>query len=453
MHQNDRDPQASTATNCFERFATALKNLSGAKARSEKISALLTALTTDDLQKLYFDWRLWARQDQLPPPQDWTSWLLLGGRGSGKTRAGAEFIRSFAARFSGARLALIGETHSDTRDVMIEGVSGMLPIHALDERPVFEKTRGRLLWPNGTQAQLFSADEPDSLRGPEFNAAWCDEIAKWRYLDAAWDNLQFALRLGERPQQVITTTPRPVPLLKKLLADPHCVVSRAKTYDNSDNLPDAFFDSVIARYENTRLGRQELNGEMIEERDDALWSRSMIETSRVGATPDLQRVVIALDPAASSSKKADACGIVAAGKGADGHAYVIEDATLQGVRPDMWAAKAIALYHRHQADALIAEVNQGGEMIEAVVHAIDPSVPVTPVRASRGKYLRAEPVATLYARGRVHHAGQFAALEDEMCDFAAGGLSNGRSPDRVDALVWAITALQLDAAGPMVRRL
>ncbi len=453
MRRNDRDHPALSATGSFEHFASALKNWCAAAQPSEKISALLTSLTTDELTRLSYDWRLWARPDQLPPQGKWTSWLLMGGRGSGKTRAGAEFIRAFAAENAGARLALIGETHGDARDVMVEGISGLLPIHAIDERPVFEKTRGRLVWQNGSQAQVFSAEEPDSLRGPQFHSAWCDEIAKWRYLDAAWDNLQFALRLGDHPRQVMTTTPRPVPFLKKLLADPHCVVSRATTFDNSDNLPDAFFESVISRYDHTRLGRQELNGEMIEERDDALWSRAMIETARVAAAPDLMRVVIALDPAASSSKKADACGIVAAGKGADGHAYVIEDATLQGVRPDVWAAKAIALYHRHQADAVVAEVNQGGEMIEAVIHAIDPNVPVTAVRAQRGKYLRAEPVATLYARGRVHHAGQFAALEDEMCDFAASGLSNGRSPDRVDALVWALTALQLDAAGPLIRRL
>ncbi|MES2905725.1 MAG: terminase family protein [Pseudomonadota bacterium] len=420
---------------------------------------ILETLSDAELEFLEYDWPLWAKRHQLPRRKDWTSWLILGGRGAGKTRAGAEWVRAMAlglAPFADEpheRIALVGETYDDARDVMVEGVSGLLAIHPKAQRPAFEKSRGVLTWPNGAQAQIFSAQDPDGLRGPQFHAAWCDEIAKWRYVQDTWDMLQFALRLSDRPQQVVTTTPRPLPLLKKLMSDKRCVVTRATTNANAENLSPVFLKHVLARYKNTRLWRQEVLGEIIAEREDALWSREMIESARVVKAPELKRIVLALDPAATSGKNADACGLVAAGQGENEQFYVLEDATLVRARPDVWAAKAVALYHRLQADALYAESNQGGEMIEAVLRAVDENIPVKRVHATRGKYLRAEPVAALYARGLVHHVGAYPELEDEMCDFSTDGLSGGRSPDRLDALVWAISALQKTVPEPVIRRL
>jgi phage terminase large subunit-like protein len=303
-------------------------------------------------------------------------------------------------------------------------------------------------------AQVFSAEDPESLRGPQFAAAWCDELAKWRHADATFDMLQFALRLGERPRQVITTTPRPIALLKRLLADPKTALTRAGTIKNARHLSPTFFDAVVGRYAGTRLGRQELDGEIIEERADALWTRASLEACRVGQAPALARIVVAVDPPASARQGSDACGLVAAGRADDGTCYVIADDTAAGLSPIGWARRAIALWRRHSADALIAEVNQGGDMVKAVIGEADPEVPVIPVRARRGKYLRAEPIAALYEQGRVKHVGVFPALEDEMCDFGPDGLSAGRSPDRLDALVWALTALTISARGePRVRGL
>ena len=378
---------------------------------------------------------------------------MLGGRGAGKTRAGAEWVRSIADAGPAGPIALIGETFADVREVMIEGVSGLLSVHGAAERPEWQKTRRRLVWRNGAVALAFSAEDPDSLRGPQFAAAWSDELAKWRYPDAAWDMLQFGLRLGERPRQMVTTTPRPIPLVKRLIADAASgatAVTHATTADNAANLAPTFLSRVVARYQGTRLGRQELLGEVIEDRADALWQRAALESGRVAAAPEMRRVVVAVDPPAS--KRSGTCGIVAAGLGLDGLAYVLADGSLPEVRPDQWAAAAVALYRRHDADALVAEVNQGGDMVIAVMREVDAGVPVKPVRATRGKWLRAEPVAALYAQGRVRHVGALPALEDEMCDFGIDGLSAGRSPDRLDALVWALTALMLGEGGsPRVR--
>ncbi len=401
------------------------------------------------------DWALDARPDQKPPDGDWLTWLILGGRGAGKTRAGAEWVRAIATAEPGPAgpIALVGETFADTREVMIEGVSGLLAIHPSSNRPEWQRTRRRLVWPNGTVAQAFSAEDPESLRGPQFCAAWADELGKWRYPDACWDMLQFGLRLGPHPRQVVTTTPRPIPLLKRLIAgaaDGTTVVSRATTADNAINLAPGFLSHVVARYHGTRLGRQELLGEMIEQRADALWHRDTIETARVAKAPELQRIVVAVDPPAS--KRSGTCGIVAAGLGRDAIAYVLADGSVGEVRPAEWAAAAIALYRRFNADALVAEVNQGGDMVAAVMREVDAGVPVKPVRATRGKWLRAEPVAALYAQGRVRHVGALPELEDEMADFGVDGLSAGRSPDRLDALVWALTALMLGEGGePKVR--
>ncbi|MFC7399676.1 DNA-packaging protein [Chelatococcus sp. GCM10030263] len=442
-----------------------LRNALIASARQGTLTALLATCNEPQLTWLMHHWPLYARPDQLPPEvsggrSDWTVWLVLGGRGAGKTRTGAEWVRGLAlghqpfAAAPAGRIALVGETAADVRDVMIEGVSGLLAIHPKAERPTWTASRRRLEWPNGAVAQAFSAEDPEQLRGPQFEAAWADELCKWRHAEETWDMLQFGLRLGARPRQVVTTTPRPIPLLKKLMGDPRTVVSRAATRANAYHLAPAFLDAIVGRYAGTRLGRQELDGEIVEERADALWNRGMIEAARAEQAPPLARIVVAVDPPASSGQRADACGLVAAGIDAEGRVFVLEDATLERARPAEWAARAVALYRRHQADALVVEVNQGGEMATAVIREVDATVPVTSVRATRGKYLRAEPVAALYEQGRIHHVGSFPALEDEMADFGPGGLSSGRSPDRLDALVWAVTALALTGRGePRVRRL
>lgn len=422
-------------------------------------TSLLPELPPELVTTLGEAWGLFGRGDQQPgePPQK-PVWLVLGGRGAGKTRTGAEWVKGMAlglppyADRAIDRIALVGETQGQVRDVMIEGVSGLLTIHSKWERPDWSPSRRQLRWSNGVIAQTFSAEDPEALRGPQFGAAWSDELAKWPNLQECWDMLQFGLRLGDRPRQIVTTTPRPVPLIKRLLADPDVAISRAATSANRLNLAADFIRSVTQTYGGTRLGRQELDGELVEESADALWTRAMIEGCRELVAPALVRIVVAVDPPASSSLRADSCGLIVAGVDADGIGHVLEDGTISGARPHEWAAKAVALYRRFEADALVVEVNQGGEMAESVIREVDPGVPVTAVRATRGKYLRAEPVAALYAQGRVRHAGAFPALEDEMCDFGPGGLSSGRSPDRLDALVWALTHLMLAPKGrPRVR--
>lgn len=422
-------------------------------------------LTRDELEQLLYDWLIWAREEQLPPLTPpgtgaWTTWVFLGGRGAGKTRAGAEWVRGvalgappFAAR-PAPRIALIAETLDQARMVMVEGVSGVLSVHPRRERPQFSFARRELRWPNGAMAQIFSADDPESLRGPQFAAAWCDELAKWRYAEAAWDMLQFALRLGEAPRQLVTTTPRPSPLLKRLLADPRTVLTHARTEANAANLAPTFLSAIVGRYQGSRLGRQELDGEIIEDRSDALWSRDAIEGARVDTAPALERIVVAVDPPVSSGASSDACGIVGAGLAADGIGYVLADATMERAHPMAWASAVVRLHHRLAADCVVAEVNQGGELVAEMLRQIEPNLPVRTVRAMRGKYLRAEPAAALYEQGRVRHVGVFPELEDQMCDFGPQGLSCGRSPDRLDALVWAITELMLAPRGkPRVRSL
>jgi phage terminase large subunit-like protein len=439
---------------------------SAAGRLTEDLNELAADLGPEHFELILAHWPLWARPDQLPPAttdagEPWRVWLILGGRGAGKTRAGAEWVIAKALGHSldhdgssARRIALVGETIGDVRRVMIEGVSGLLSVHAPHDRPHFEPSKGQLIWPSGAIAQMFSAEEPDSLRGPQFDAAWCDEIAKWRHPQRTWDMLQFALRLGAHPQLVATTTPRATPFLKKLIADAGTVVTRAATADNTDNLAPTFVDEMTRRYAGTALGRQELLGELVDDTSGALWRRDWIDAHRVGAAPELSQIVVAVDPPVTSTAASDACGIVVAGLGPDGRAYVVADRTLQGREPQVWARAVIAAYADFLADRVVAEVNQGGDLVVSVLRQIDPNVAVRTVRATRGKWLRAEPVAALYAEGRVAHVGAFDALEDQMCVFGADGLAKGRSPDRLDALVWALTDLIVDAAArPAVRRL
>ncbi len=405
------------------------------------------------------DWRMWGRQaKQLPDDEaatHWRNWLILGGRGAGKTRAGAEWVKAQALGLwtdgqpKAERIAIIGPTLDQARAVMVEGKSGLLAIHMEDERPRYEPSKRLLTWPNGAIAQVFSADEPESLRGPQFDAAWCDELAKWRRVEETWDMLAFALRLGDCPRAVITTTPRPIPLLKRLMADHGTIIGRTATRDNHVHLARSFLTDVMERYGGTRLGRQELDGEMIEDDPDALFRRALIEEGRVRQVPELTRTVIAVDPPAGYGRTANACGIICAGLGADGKAYVLEDQSVQGAKPIEWAARVVALYHARGACRVVAEVNQGGAMVEQVLREVDATLSFRAVHATRGKAARAEPVAALYEQGRVRHAGVFPELEDEMC----AGLREGmKSPDRLDALVWAVAELMLRrAAVPRVR--
>lgn len=401
----------------------------------------------------YNAWPLHARPEQLPPPGDWRTWLMLGGRGSGKTRAGAEWVQHVASTATRPlRIALVAETLADAREVMIDGVSGIWRI-ARWRRPEFEITRRRLVWPNGVVAQIFSAEDPDSLRGPQFDLAWCDELAKWKYGQETWDMLQFGLRLGDQPRQLVTTTPRPVPLLRRILDDPGTVVRHVATRRNAENLAPGFLAAIEARYGGTRLGRQELDGELIEDREDALWNRDMLERLRIRVPGPMSRIVVGVDPPAAEKAAGSCCGIVVAGLEASGRAVVLADLSVANASPAEWGSAVVRAFRRFQADRVVAEVNQGGDMVAAILRSVDADLPVTTVHARRGKFLRAEPVAALYEQGRVVHAGAFAALEDQMCDFGPDGrLSGGGSPDRLDALVWALTALLLGSHGePRVR--
>lgn len=427
---------------------------------------VLAALDPATVVRFAYDWLIWARDDQLPPValpdgKPWRTWLILGGRGSGKTRAGAEWIRARALGLPhlsdsrAYRIALVGRTIGEVRDVMIEGVSGLMCVHAPDERPTFEISRNQLTWQNGTIAQMFAADEYESLRGPQFDAAWCDELAKWRAPERAWDNLQFAMRLGDQPQICITTTPKGTRFLKRLVKDPQLILAHCRTSDNIRNLAPAFFADMHKRYAGTPIGRQELDGEIVDERIYGLWKRSWIEQNRIDSTrPELNRIVVAVDPPVTATAGSDSCGIVVAGLSIDGRAIILADRTIQGRTPDTWARAAVQAYHDFEADRLVAEVNQGGDLVAAVIHQVDSTIPIHKVRATRGKWLRAEPVAQLYAEGRVAHFGTFPELERQMCDFAADGLSEGKSPDRLDALVWALTELMLTRQRvPTLRRL
>ncbi len=418
-----------------------------ARLTNEEQAAFLAGLSSFDLEKLMHSWKVWARPDQIAPKGHWATWMIMAGRGFGKTRAGAEWVRSIAEQNGDARFALVGANFAEVRTVMVEGESGLLSIAPSFNRPLWEPSLKRVQWSNGAEARLYSAAEPEGLRGPQHSHAWCDEIAKWMnnagQAVATWDNLKMGLRLGKWPQTVATTTPRPVPLVRKLVKDSAAVITKGRTIDNELNLPEAFLTAMAIDYAGTRLGRQELDGELIEELEGALWTRSMIEACLIDEVPSFVRIVVAVDPPASAN--GDACGIIVAALGHDRKAYVLADCSTEKPSPEKWAravADAAALW---DADRVIAEANQGGAMVKSVLQAADISLPVKLVHASRGKVARAEPVAALYENDRVHHICAFPRLEDELCGLMIGGAYEGpgRSPDRADALVWALTELML----------
>ena len=419
--------------------------------------ARLAEMSAAQRRGLHRHWRLWAHEGQLPPEGPWHTWLIMAGRGFGKTRAGAEWVRQVAEADPSATIALIGASLGEARQVMVEGPSGLLAIAPARRRPLFEPSKRRLTWPNGATATYYSAAEPESLRGPQHSHAWCDEIAKWdqaaRRNESAWDNLLLGLRLGRAPRVVATTTPRAVSLVKRLLGQPDAVVTRGRTEDNRDNLAPGFLRTMQARFGRSLLGRQELDGELIEEIEGALWSRALLEDCREDmATSPARRVVIGVDPPASA--EGDACGIVVCALGEDGIGRVLADASVRRPTPERWARAVAGAARAWQADRVVAEANNGGEMVRSVLHAADIALPVRLVHASRGKAARAEPVVALYESGRVRHVGQLPELEDELCGLMAGGgyEGPGRSPDRADALVWALSELMLGRrAEPRVR--
>ncbi|WP_460273884.1 DNA-packaging protein [Celeribacter sp. ULVN23_4] len=429
-------------------------------------SEFLDTLGEGALLALPYLFEAWALDHHLPPDGAWRTWVILGGRGAGKTRAGAEWVRSMVegARASqpgrAKRVALIGETYDQAREVMIFGDSGLLACSPRDRRPTWSATRRTLVWPNGAEATVFSGSDPEALRGPQFDAAWVDELAKWRNPQEAWDMLQFGLRLGDDPRAVVTTTPRSVALLKSLLSRDSTVVTHAPTSANAANLAASFLEEVKARYAGTRLGRQELEGVLIEEEEGALWSLFRLEEMRADRLPEFDRIVVAVDPPVTGHKGSDDCGIVVVGaltKGPpqDWRAYVLEDASVSASSPTVWAQAAISALERWDGDKIIAEVNQGGDLVESVLRQIDPLVPYKSVRASRGKAARAEPVAALYDQGRVYHSRGLGALEDQMIKMTAQGYQAPGSPDRLDALVWAIHELMIlpNPAQPRMRGL
>jgi phage terminase large subunit-like protein len=398
-------------------------------------------------------WAAKARPNQIAPAGLWNIWLILAGRGFGKTRTGAEWVKSLVEAGTAGRIALVGPTSGDVRDIMLEGESGIMTISPDWNRPLYEPSKRRLTWQNGATATLFSAEEADRLRGPNHDAAWADELASWADPQAVWDMLMFTMRLGKHPRTVVTTTPRPIGLIRSLVKreGQDVVVTRGSTYENSANLSEPFLAAMRARYEGTRLGRQELFADVLSDTPGALWQLEWIDANRAKSIPwdGFQRVVVAIDPAVTSGENADETGIIVAAIDMVGHGYIIED--LSGkYAPSEWAAIAIAAYKRHNADRIIAERNNGGEMIEATIRGIDPNISFKSVVASRGKTTRAEPISALYEQGKVHHVGTFTKLEDQLCAFTSdfNRSTSGYSPDRLDALVWALTELMLITTGP-----
>ncbi|WP_419716229.1 DNA-packaging protein [Altererythrobacter aquiaggeris] len=421
-------------------------------AESKRELDFLNRLNKRQMASARRNWRTQAHDGQIAPLGNWSTWLLMAGRGFGKTRAGSEWLSALAQRNPSARIALVAASLGEARAVMVEGDSGVLAVAPPRWRPVFEPSRRLLRWPNGAQASLFSAAEPESLRGPQHSHAWCDELAKWERsgdrAEKTWDNLQLGMRLGARPQTLVTTTPRSVPLVRRLKADPSVTVTGGRTSENADNLSPEFMRAMHRQFGDTALGRQELDGELLEDAEGALWSRALVEQCRCGPGRDIaadpfSRIVIGVDPPASAH--GDACGIIVVGQTEDGHGVVLADCSVEKASPERWARAVAGAAQVWCADRIVAEANQGGAMVGSVLRAANIALPVKLVHASRGKSARAEPVAALYEAGRVSHAGLFAKLEDEMCGLMAGGTYDGpgRSPDRADALVWALSEMML----------
>lgn len=395
---------------------------------------------TDILREYATRWAFIAHAGQIPPEnRAWFCYLMRSGRGGGKTRSGSEWILK-RVRQGYKHIALIGQTAADVRDTMVElGPSSIMKIARPEERPIYEPSKRRLTFPNGAIATTFTGEEPDQLRGPAHDTVWIDELAKFKYPEETWDNMEMGLRLGDNPQVFCTTTPRPIPIIKRLIKDPTTIDIRFSTSQNAENLSPIFLKRVQERYAGTRLGRQELEGEILEDNPNALFQRAIIENLRVteGAVPQLIRVVVGMDPAVTGTKTSDETGIIAGGIAANGHGYIIEDASLQA-SPAEWARAGVRVFHARRADRIIGEVNNGGDLIEVNIRTVDRNIPYTAVHASRGKAIRAEPVAALYEQGRIHHVGTFPMLEDQMCDWSPG---DAKSPDRMDALVWTIWEL------------
>lgn len=411
--------------------------------------AILASLTEDQAEELLWDWRFWARPNQLAPEGEWQTWIALAGRGFGKTEAGAQWVRERVQ--SGARsIALVAETQKDLEEVM---VARIVAIHPPKEAPSVRYKPVRLVWPNGAIALGYNGTEPNQLRGPEFDTAWVDELAKYRYARETWDMLQFTMRSGPDPRAFVTTTPRPIPVLREILADPTTAITRGSTFDNAANLPAQFIAKLQTRYAGTRLGRQELEAEILDDVPGALWTRAMVDEALKPVTfPDMRRVVVAVDPSGTrgDDDAGDSIGIVVAGVGVDGRGYILADRSCK-LSPAGWGARAVAAYHEFKADRIVAERNFGGAMVEHVIRTADQYVSYGEVTASRGKVIRAEPVAALYEQGRVSHAPGMPELEDQMCQMASDGYLGEGSPDRLDAMVWAMTDLMLeDNSAPIV---
>lgn len=436
-------------------FPTEERSLAENLVLSGDWDAALDELTEDQASALAFDWEFWGRPDQQEPPEFSSAeakvWFIRAGRGYGKTRTGAETVKRRVRAGKAGRLAIVAPTAGDARDIMVEGESGILAVHPDWWKPHYEPSKRRITWPNGAMATVFSADEPDRLRGPQYDFVWGDEPASWRFGEEAWDNIEFGLRLGLHPQALLTGTPRPIRWIKELLEDPETIVTTGSSFRNLGNLAESFIRRIIKKYVGTRLGLQELFALVLEDVEGALWTRKGIDQDRVRwvetesglilPVPDFDRVVIGVDPAVTSGPDADETGIVAAGRAGskdDGTAYILGDYSLQGT-PEEWGQAVVDAYYAHDADEVIAEKNNGGELVSRNIQVIDRKVKVKLVSASRGKKTRAEPVSTAYERHRVRHVGQFGELETQMTEWVPG--EDEDSPDHVDALVWALTDL------------
>ncbi len=431
----------------------------------EEIRGMIAGLPNTQAYKLRYDYEFWARPTQRLPGGDWRCWFLKGGRGSGKTWTGANVIKKWS--HTNGRMLLVGRTSYDVRDVMVLGDSGVMAVSPKQWRPVYEPSKRLLTWPNGAQALLRSADEPDSFRGPQFHKVWGDELASWRYGKETWDNIMLALRLGDDPQMIATSTPRPIKFVKDVLALPTTVVTTDSTYANIENLAESWANDIIRMYQGTRTGLQELEGRVLDDNPYALWTRKKLDDTRVYQTPELDEIVVAVDPMVAELTAKDIrnegkvdydtdtseTGIAVVGRAGlkgdlDSHGYTLDDMSMRGT-PLEWCTQVATAFYKYKADKVVAEANNGGALVKAAIHAVAPNIPVELVHASRGKLTRAEPVSNIFAQGRGHNVGAFAELEDQLCEWQPGM----PSPDRLDAMVWGYTWLMVDAESYNIRLL